>query len=1145
MDEKNAFLNKYEIIRQLGAGGMAKVYLARDKRLDRMVALKTIHAPEGLIQSDSEAEHIFQRVRREAQAIAKLNHHNIVTIFDVYLPGDASAQTIYLALEYIDGKTLDEAYEINSQHSLGEKETLKLGAELAAALAYAHGRGICHRDIKPANIMREDASGRVVLLDFSLAYNLATSTHTLTSSPIGTPAYMSPEQILTPTKVDHRTDVYSLGLVLYFMLSGVPPFQGDSYFKLCDKQIGELPEPLRNRHAEISELTERAIFLAIAKKPDERIQSAQQMADLLNGILQIRDEQARFGVEPTEEKINALFAAAMEPDVFSPPEVEVPTHKTATDPKVTIIEAPEGSAGIGDLPTMADQKPKADPTMLEGAAKDKQSPPDPTMLEASPPEKSPTPEATMLETPRKPERQPEATRLDTSPSKTVRPATAATKPESPQAEPQETKGKSSGISPFAVVVVLLVFLFGAGAAYMIFFSGDHPKPGPGQVGVTPTPQVTQVSVSPSPTSTPIIRRTPKPTPTATVTPAPRVTASPTPTITPTPTPTPASQAVINVAFREIPSREFDWKSSRNLTFAFIGQSDAAAIRNYEYRLDGKPWQTTRSTDLELKDLAPGQHTLEIVATDTAGNRSGALEHRFTVVNKKPKVTWSDAPAPNSTIRIPPDKSLSVAGTDADGQVKNYLFGIDSATPGITQDEPTIDLNSLAPGKHRIYAWVVDDAGERSDPIELPFTLEMNAAPQILVRVPEGAVPWESHESVPFAIKVTDDSGDVESLELRIDDGDWKTAKAGETTLAFDKAGKRKVTIRAMDSDGLSSTKDAFITLVGNEAPELLVRLNQPAARSGEPFNFNVKVSDPEGSKTTVSYRVDGKGEWKRVTEETTNLPDLNTGKHAIYVRAIDADGKETEKRIEFEVESYAMTETSAGLDIKLVKIEGGTFTMGKDRERGASPAHEVTVPTFWMGQTEVTVRQWNIFLRESGYERINASRRIPKWDRLGYEASGDHPISHVTWNDAIAFCSWLSKTSGKKYALPTEAMWEYACRAGTSTEWSFGDLDEDLKDYAWYNRNSGRTPHAVATKKPNPWGLYDMHGNVYEWVRDFYDPRYYENSPRTNPKGPVDGRERVIRGGSFQYGGGYTTSYFRESYASARINIGFRVCLLP
>lgn len=134
------------------------------------------------------------------------------------------------------------------------------------------------------------------------------------------------------------------------------------------------------------------------------------------------------------------------------------------------------------------------------------------------------------------------------------------------------------------------------------------------------------------------------------------------------------------------------------------------------------------------------------------------------------------------------------------------------------------------------------------------------------------------------------------------------------------------------------------------------------------------------------------------------------------------------------------------------------------------------------------------------------------------QSNSSHPAVYISWKDVQAFIGRLNEAAGDSlYRLPSEAEWEYACRAGTTTLWSFGDDESQLGDYAWYNPNTWGEgyAHAVGTKLPNPWGLYDMHGNVEEWVQDFYYSRYYENSPRVDPQGPASASYLFARGGSF------------------------------
>jgi formylglycine-generating enzyme required for sulfatase activity len=152
----------------------------------------------------------------------------------------------------------------------------------------------------------------------------------------------------------------------------------------------------------------------------------------------------------------------------------------------------------------------------------------------------------------------------------------------------------------------------------------------------------------------------------------------------------------------------------------------------------------------------------------------------------------------------------------------------------------------------------------------------------------------------------------------------------------------------------------------------------------------------------------------------------------------------------------------------------------------------------------------------------------------------------VSWNDARAFCNWLSEKEGKKCGLPTEAQWEYACRAGSRTKFYFGDDDAKLDQYAWQMANSQDQTHPVGQKKPNVWGLYDMHGNVWQWMANYYAPDYYQKSPREDPPGPSAGRDIALRGGSWHADAGHFSAARRSVlpplWPSA--DIGFRVVRL-
>lgn len=228
------------------------------------------------------------------------------------------------------------------------------------------------------------------------------------------------------------------------------------------------------------------------------------------------------------------------------------------------------------------------------------------------------------------------------------------------------------------------------------------------------------------------------------------------------------------------------------------------------------------------------------------------------------------------------------------------------------------------------------------------------------------------------------------------------------------------------------------------------------------------------------------------------------------------------------------------LPLKLVLIPAGTFIMGSPTpEQENRPTfkqevqHEVTITKpFYIGITHVTVAQYGQFARDTKRKQIEAK----------FKQGGDHPAVQVSWDDAEAFCQWLSKKSGKAVALPTEAQWEYACRAGTQTRFCFGDNAAPLVDYSWYSVNSGGMTHSVAKKKPNAWGLYDVHGNAWHWCADYYGP--YVVAEKTDPTGPKEGTLRVRRGCSWMGDGpANCRSACRNGVAPATLGdwIGFRV----
>ncbi len=213
-----------------------------------------------------------------------------------------------------------------------------------------------------------------------------------------------------------------------------------------------------------------------------------------------------------------------------------------------------------------------------------------------------------------------------------------------------------------------------------------------------------------------------------------------------------------------------------------------------------------------------------------------------------------------------------------------------------------------------------------------------------------------------------------------------------------------------------------------------------------------------------------------------------------------------------------------------------------------TPQHKVTISkSFQLGKYEVTLGQFKKFIIAAGRDDLLTD------DFMKYNNHGDSAaVCKVSWNDAQAFIRWLNKKEGgKHYRLPTEAEWEYAARAGSTSRYPWGDSSSSAGSYAWYEENAydvgKKYAHTVGQKKPNFWGLYDMQGNVWEWCGDWYGEKYYRNSPLVDPQGPSSGEDRVFRGGSWDFSAYYLRSALRNfnSPGNRLSFVGFRLLRQP
>lgn len=275
-------VGRYQVTERIGRGGMASVFRAHDPNIDRVIAIKFLHP------NFSEDEEYRGRFLKEARAAGMLSHPNIVTVHDV---GEISGRP-YMAMELIEGEPLNEL--MSRQGALPIKDALIITLQLAKALGYAHSKGIVHRDIKPSNIMGVKGTTTVKVTDFGIAHvsSKGEQQQTRVGDVLGTPQYMSPEQT-KGSKVDGRSDLFSVGIILYQLLSGQAPFNADSIVALAMKIANEQPTPIEQLRPDVPQSVRRIVERCLAKAPERRFQTGEELADAISASLREIEDEAR------------------------------------------------------------------------------------------------------------------------------------------------------------------------------------------------------------------------------------------------------------------------------------------------------------------------------------------------------------------------------------------------------------------------------------------------------------------------------------------------------------------------------------------------------------------------------------------------------------------------------------------------------------------------------------------------------------------------------------------------------------------------------------------------------------------------------------------------------------------------------------
>src|SRR5215467_12717926 len=281
-------IRSFRIVSEIGKGGMGVVYLAEHVELPKRFAIKSLSKS---LNSDPQFR---SRFYEEAQKQAILDHPNIVQVTDFF---EAEGQ-FFLVMEFVDGQDLGEL--IRTKGKLPEHEALPIFQDILRGLAFAHSKGVIHRDVKPSNVLI-DSQGRARIMDFGIAILAGAGDKRVTATgvTVGSPCYMSPEQIQRPRQLDSRTDIYSLGIVLYEMLAGDVPFNGETDFIVQNQQIHTPPPNLHQSNSEISEELAKMVSKAMAKNPAERFQNCTEFLQCIQEYERGRIQQPSWRWQKT------------------------------------------------------------------------------------------------------------------------------------------------------------------------------------------------------------------------------------------------------------------------------------------------------------------------------------------------------------------------------------------------------------------------------------------------------------------------------------------------------------------------------------------------------------------------------------------------------------------------------------------------------------------------------------------------------------------------------------------------------------------------------------------------------------------------------------------------------------------------------
>ena len=1030
-------LGHYEILQVLGNGGFGVVLKAFDEKLHRVVAIKVMNAQMAATSPPR------KRFLREARSAAAVKHENIVQVYSV-----EESPVPYMAMEFIAGPTLQQF--LDSHGPLETELAVSVAGQIAAGLAAAHAQGLIHRDIKPSNILLEEGiHQRVKITDFGLARAVDDASLTRSGVIAGTPMYMAPEQAMGQA-LDHRTDLFSLGSVMYQMACGRPPFRAPSTVAVLRRVAEDTPRPLQEILPQIPDWLVSIINRLLEKNPDERFQTANEVADLL---AQCQIELKSSG-------------------------------------RVTCVQS-------------SHHAPRDEPPATAQSASSRPSP-----------------------------------NPSTSPNAAVQPSTAA-------------RGSSRGAMT-ATLKRTLLFIGSILAIVAIIAVVINNRKN--------TPDLASGENPPS---------------------------------------NPASEIALQKSKIENPVGWHGWPA--DAPAPAVAPFDAAQAKQHQEEWAAYlklPVEYTNSIGMKFVLIPPGEFMMGSTAEEIEAALKNVGEHKHSQ-----ECIQSEAPQHNVILTQAIYMGINeVTQADYEKVMETNPSYFAAMGPG---KEAVTDMDTT---KHPVemVSWndVADFCAKLSQKEELkPFYFRAGAMITPLdgtdYRLPTEA-EWE------FACRAGTTTkywiGDKDEDLVR---AGWFEENSGSRTHAVGELKANPLGLSDIHGNVWEWVDDEWEpTYYGQFAknpainPDNSSSANYLRVARGGRWHDNAsfcRSSDRKPLLQSVTrydhlgFRVALAADAVKASLKRQSLPATvaKTGWPAdAPAPAIAPFDAAQAKKHQEEWAAYLKlpVEYTNSIGMKFRLIPPGEFLMGSTAEeieealqfndpndpnwhvcvKSEAPQHKVILTRpFYIGVYEVTQAEYEeiVGVNPSHFSATGAGK-----DSVANLDVKRHPVEMVSWNDAAEFCTKLSQheklkpfyfrsgetvtpLSGTGCRLPTEAEWEFACRAGTTTKFWVGNTDEELMTSAWISTNSEARTHTVGELKPNPFDLFDVHGNVWEWVQDKWEEEYYAQftvTPAVSPNGPFPGPSmRVLRGGVWYHPSSASSASSRHAFSpSGRLHLfGCRVVL--